>query len=285
LNFAIPSNILKKVINQLRDYGTIHRSWIGISVSPITKNVANALGISKQQSGAVITRVENNSPASIAGVQIGDILLSINDERISSEASVEYILNNLPIGKVIPIQIMRHMIEMKLSVKVGFRNEEDFSFNSGGNAAVSQHVSCEKIDGIDIGVTDLTADLRKTFEIPDNINGVLVSNISDSSNTDISVGDVIVTVNQKAITSVADLRIELQKLSKNEGIKKRGEIAFYIFDPQVKRYDYIAVDFYNGATEKTTEKQVVENTNKDKLKHKSTAKDLYESFKSSLKLK
>jgi serine protease Do len=272
LNFAIPSNILKKVINQLRDYGTIHRSWIGISVSPINKGVVHALGISKQQSGVVITKVEKDSPASVAGIQIGDILLSINDEKISDETNVEYILNNLTVGTVIPIQIMRHLVEMKLSVKVGSRNEDDFSFNSTAGKEAFKCVPREKINGIDVEVTDLTAELRKTLEVPDSINGVLVSNAQVSSDSDICNGNVIMMVNQKAVASVAQLKSELQKLSGNEEIRKRGKIALYIFDPLTKRYDYVAVDFCGDSSEKITNKQINEKT-------------MYESFKDSLRLK
>jgi serine protease Do len=279
LNFAIPSKTLKKVINQLRDDGVVHRSWIGISVSPISKSAALALGC-RQPNAAVITRVEADSPASVAGVQTGDILLSINDESIPNDANIEYILSNLPSGSVIPIQVIRHMTEMKLSVKVGIRNEDDFCFSSEENANARVLIPRERIDDLGISVTNLTPNLRETFEIPDNVNGVLISQVDQ--NPDISVGDVIVMVNQIVVPDVSKLKATVQKISSNEDVKKRGLLAFYVFDSQTKRYDYVAIDIKKVQPIPVLDKQ---NPQKSLKKEKSKMAKLYESVKNSIKLK
>jgi serine protease Do len=238
INFAIPSNTLKKVIKELRDHGKMQRSWLGISVSSLSKKVAHALGLGRQH-GCVITRVEENSPAALAGIQTGDILISLNDEVISENTNLEFMLNSLPIGKVIPIQIMRNRIGRKLSVMVGIRNDEEFYLGKSDITEKSE-IPYEKIDGIEIGVTELTSDLRKSFDIQEGIKGVMVSYIENLPGNDISVGNVILMINQTAITNIASLKAELRKLSENTGSK---ELAFYIFDPQIRKSDYVVMEF------------------------------------------
>jgi serine protease Do len=239
INFAIPSNTLKKVIKELKDHGKMQRSWLGIAVSPLNKKVARVLGLGKQY-GCVITRVENNSPAAIAGIQTGDILTALNDESISENTNLEFMLNTLPIGKVIPIQIMRREVSRKLSVMVGIRNDEDFSLNQG-DVPEKKEISYEKIDGLEIGVAELTAELRKSFDINDGINGVMISYVGQRS--DIAVGNVILAVNQISVASVAALKAELQKIADDSEVTDSKELAFYIFDPQTRKSDYVVVDF------------------------------------------
>jgi serine protease Do len=101
INFAIPSNTLKNVIKELREHGKMQRSWLGIGVSPLSRKVARALGLGKQWE-CVIARIEKKSPAASAGLQIGDILLSLNNEEIVETSNLDATLNGLPIGKVIP---------------------------------------------------------------------------------------------------------------------------------------------------------------------------------------
>jgi serine protease Do len=239
INFAIPSNTLKKVIKELKDHGKMQRSWLGISVFPLNKKAARVLGLGKQY-GCVITKVENNSPAAMAGIQTGDILTALNDESISENTNLEFMLNTLPIGKVIPIQIMRHKVGMKFSVTVGIRNDEDFYLNQE-DVSEKKEISCEKIDGLEIGVTELTPELRKSFDINDGISGVMVSYVGQRN--DIAIGNVILAVNQISVANIAALKSELKKISESSEMAKDKELAFYVFDPQTRKSDYVVVDF------------------------------------------
>jgi serine protease Do len=241
INFAIPSNTLKKVIQELRDHGKMQRSWLGIGVSPLSKKAASALGLGKQY-GYVISKVEKNSPAAAAGVQVGDILMSVNDEAIYENTNLELMLNSLPIGKVIPIQVMKHKVGMKLSVVVGIRNDDDLCVGQD-NAPEKTEIPYEKIDGMEIGVTELTSDLRKNFDIPDNIKGIMISYIGNLLANEVSVGHVILSVNQANVSTIAGLKTELKKLSTDAAVKKSKELAFYMYDPQSRRSDYVVMGF------------------------------------------
>jgi serine protease Do len=252
INFAIPSNTMKTVINQLRNFGKMRRSWTGISASQLDYEVSKALGLTEEQGlGVAITRVEKNSPASAAGIQVSDMLLSINDEKITKNTNLEYMLSNLPIDRVVPVQILRHGVTMKLSLKVGSRSDDDFSYGFSEDIHIQRDIPHEKIDNVGIEVTDLTVDLRKIFEIQDTMNGVLISRLGDYKGSDISIGSVILMINQTPISSVNELRLELQKISAGEDAKKCGKVALFVFDPKIRRYDYVAIPLkLNGADRK-----------------------------------
>lgn len=248
INFAIPSNILKKVINQLMAYGKMRRSWLGISLVPLSHKVAVALGLGKRH-GCDIVRVEKNSPAAIAGVQNNDILLSLNDEDITEETNIGYMLNNLPIDKVIPIQIMRDGIEIKLSVKVGSKNDENIDEPEQNAEENAIEIPSQKIEILKLAVADLSADLRKNFYIPAEMNGVLVIENENSAENDIAYGDLITKINQHDIKNIEDFKNILKTL------KERNVVALYIYNPQKspKRF-YIAVDLTSDAKKTKSKK-------------------------------
>lgn len=238
INFAIPSNILLKVIGQLKTFGKMRRSWLGISTSRMSKEAAKLLIGSNV--GYYVTNISEKSPAMLTGIKVGDIILSINKEVISENTNVEYLLNNLPIGEVIPIQIMRNGNRRMLSITVKSYNDEDISFideedNSG------KDILYEKIDGLDLGLTDLTKELREIFKIPADETGVLISFVGSSLNddTNISVGNLVKNINQVEIKNLSDLRTALiATLKEHSNVNK---VVMYVNDPLTKKSSYVVV--------------------------------------------
>ena len=238
INFAIPSNILLKVIGQLKTFGKMQRSWLGISTSRMSKEAAKLLIGSNV--GYYVTNVSEKSPAMLTGIKVGDIILSINKEVISENTNVEYLLNNLPIGEVIPIQIMRDGNKRMLSITVKSYNDEDISFideddNSG------KDILYEKIDGLDLGLTDLTKELREIFKIPAHESGVLVSFVGSSliDDTNINVGNLVKKINKFEIKNLNDLKAALvATLGENSEVNK---VVMYVNDPLIKKSSYVVV--------------------------------------------
>ena len=238
INFAIPSNILLRVVEQLKTFGKMQRSWLGISTSRMSKEAAKLLIGSNV--GYYVTSISDKSPAMSTGIKVGDIILSINKEVISENTNVEYLLNNLPIGEVIPIQIMRDGNRRMLSITVKSYNDEDISFmeeeDNGG-----KDVPYEKIDGLDLGLTNLTKELREIFKIPAHESGVLVSFVGSSLIDDLSinVGNLIKKVNRFEIKNLDDLKAALATtLKENDRVSK---VVMYVKDPLLKKSSYIVV--------------------------------------------
>ncbi|MDR1334844.1 MAG: trypsin-like peptidase domain-containing protein [Holosporaceae bacterium] len=235
LNFAIPSNMLQKVTTQLRNYGKMQRSWLGISIERIQRDVAISLGLGKR-CGCNIVRVYDGSPAARGGIQTGDILLALNDESITEDTNTEYLLSSLPIGSVIPVLIMRNGNEMKFSVTVGSKNDEETGVVSENEGIIKKGISAEKIDELGISVADLTPELRKIFNIPENIVGVVIIDVGEYSSK-LSYGNIIVNVKFSPTATVAALKATLQQIVAN----KERNVALYLFNAQAKTSSYQSI--------------------------------------------
>ncbi len=241
INFAIPSNILLKVISQLKTFGKMQRSWLGFSASRMSKEAAKLL--IGNNVGYYVTNVSEKSPAMFTGIKVGDIILSVNGEVISENTNMEYLLNNLPIGEVIPIQIMRDGNRRMLSITVKSYNDEDISFvddddNNG------KDIPYEKINGLDLGLTNLTRELREIFKISSHENGVLVSFVGSSLSNDIGVGNLIKKVNQSEIKNLNDMKSSVANFL--QGNKSGDKIVLYVQDPLIKKSSYVVVKCDRG---------------------------------------
>ncbi|MBO4405677.1 MAG: trypsin-like peptidase domain-containing protein [Alphaproteobacteria bacterium] len=236
INFAIPSNILQKVINQLKTFGKMQRSWLGISTCRMSKEASKLLIGSNV--GYYVTNVSDKSPAMSTGIKVGDIVLSVNGEVISGNTNMEYLLNNLPIGEVIPIQIMRDGNKRMLSITVKSYNDEDISFVDDDDSS-GKDIPFEKISGLDLGLTNLTRELREIFKIPSHENGVLVSFVGSSLSDDIGVGNLIKKVNQFEIRNLNDMKSSIAAVFKEN--KGGDKIVLYVQDPLIKKSSYVVV--------------------------------------------
>lgn len=242
INFAIPSNILQKVINQLKVFGKMQRSWLGISACRMSKEVSQLLLGSNV--GYYVASISEKSPAKSTGIKVGDIILSVNKEVISAKTNMEYLLNNLPIGEVIPIQIMRDGNKRMLSITVKSYNDDDLSFLEEDDSMAKDMPYYEKVKGLDLGLTNLTKELREIFKISPYETGVLVSFVGSSLSDSISVGNLIQKVNQYEIRNMDNLRDVMNKIlheKSNANSKRKNKIVLYVRDPLLNKTDYVAV--------------------------------------------
>ena len=223
ISFAIPSNLLQKAIPQLRDFGKLRRSWVGITAVPLDRDVESALGLGKR-CGYAIVAVEKASPAELAGIQEDDILLSVNNEDMKENTNVDYMLANLPLDKVVPVVVMRAGHEMSFNVRVGVKEEDDSVVSQ--ESAPKKEIAYQKVDSIPVGVADLTPDLRKRFGIPSQLEGVMIANVGKRP-SEMSIGNVILMVNQKKISNVADFIKEMSNVTSS----KAAKVALRVYDP------------------------------------------------------
>lgn len=231
INFAIPSNTLKKVVDQLRNYGKMRRSWLGIWAEPLGKDAATALGI--KGDGYVIKEIAYNSPAARACLQVGDIILSINDQDIADSTNFDYLMNTLPIGCVIPIKVLNQGKIVVRSVQVEAVNDDDI-FSSFGEKRVRKIPPYKRINALGIGISDLTPGVRRDFNIPDEVDGVFVASVDENSK--LSVGDVILKIfHQNSVNSVSEF------IKIFNAIEKGNDMAAYVFFTQESDSRYISM--------------------------------------------
>ena len=194
IGFAIPVNLAKAVVDQLRDKGKVTRGWMGVSIQPVTPELAKAFNLEVEK-GALVADVSRESPAEKAGIKNGDIILEFNGKTIREMNELPKTVAATPVGTTVPVKIFRDgKIEtVKLTVE---KMAEGSDGDTAGSAASER---------LGMTVSELTRDLAAKLGIKES-SGVVVTEVKPGSAADsvgIGQGDIILEVNNVKITTVA----------------------------------------------------------------------------------
>jgi serine protease Do len=208
LGFAIPSNIVRNVYQQIRQEGHVHRGEIGVFAQTITAPMASGLQLS-QDWGVLLSDVEPGGPGDIAGLQVGDIVLSVNGKTVENARQMEVVLHRYPVGARINLEFMRNGAKKTVQVVTVEQQSDPMRFADLVDPTKNL-INRLGILGIDVDqrVAALLPDLRKHY-------GVVVAargGDSEYSGDDLEPGDVIYSLNNSPITDVASLRQRLDQL-------------------------------------------------------------------------
>ena len=197
LSFAIPVNVVMNVVEQLKKTGKVQRGWLGVQIQDVTRELAESFGM-KRPHGALVARVMPNSPAKVAGIRVGDIIVAFDDKKIEVSAELPPIVGMTPLKKNVRMKVIRQGDLEAIKVKVGLLPAQE-------GIHLAQDVKPgEKINKrFGIVVSDLTSELREQFQVEKN--GVLVQRVSKGPARDagIAVGDVILQVKNNIVRDVA----------------------------------------------------------------------------------
>ncbi len=189
LSFAIPSNLAKDVVAQLKENGRVERGWLGVVIQDVDKDLALSFGLEKPE-GALISQLEPGGPADLSGLKVSDIITEFNGRKIVTSSDLPHVVGPTKPGSTVPVTIMRKGKPKKLDVTVGKRDDADSSLagnNSGG------------------GRLGLVVD---AFDSPeDGVAGVVVNRVLPGSPADkanLQPGDVIVELGFDKVASVSD---------------------------------------------------------------------------------
>ena len=214
LGFAIPSNIIRSVYQQIRQEGHVHRSEIGVFAQTITQQMAAGLQLS-QDWGVLLSDVDPSGPGDIAGLKPGDIVLSLNGNTERNARQMEVDLYRYPAGAKVSLEVVRDGEKQTLEVATVERHRDPQRFADLVDPAKNL-VTRLGILGIDIDerISTLLPDLRKHYGV------VVAAKGGDSaySGEKLKLGDVIYAVNNIAVTDVSTLRKQLDELKDTQAI-------------------------------------------------------------------
>ncbi|NHZ69827.1 MAG: Do family serine endopeptidase [Thermotogales bacterium] len=222
LSFSIPIEVAMDVANQLKEHGKVSRGWLGVLIQDVTLELAESFGMSKPQ-GALIAKVMPDSPAEGAKMQVGDIVVSFNGKDIERSSSLPPVVGSTPIGKKVPVKVIRGGRSQTLWVKLGELPEQDEMI---AKAETSKTTSDNSLN---ISVADLTEEQRKELGID---GGILVETVSDGAAGDAGVreGDIILRIDGKMVKNVDEFENMIKKLPVGKSIailiQRRGGPIF-----------------------------------------------------------
>ena len=212
IGFAIPSNLAAKVVAQLREHGTVERGWLGVQMQPLTPSLAKAIGRSGDD-GVLINRVEDDSPASRARLQQGDVITAFNGKAIRSPRDLAVAVADSKAGTAVPVTVWRNGKERTVDVAIArpASAEKVAAAETGGRAPVG------------LALSQLSNEQREELGLPTSTKGVVVARVTPDSRaaeSGIEAGDVIVRVGDDQVATPADAvaRIRAAEDAKKEAI-------------------------------------------------------------------
>lgn len=234
IGFAIPSNTVKNVVTQLLKSGKVTRGFIGVQAQVVTPQMASALRLpegSADERGALVASVEPDSPAQKAGLQPGDVIVSVNGHKIANSRELAINVSQVAPGSDAQLSIYRNGRAQNVTVTVGQLNNDQASGRVGRSAQGSPTLG--------VGLQAITPQLRQQLQLPDSVRGAVISEVQPGSTADqagLQAGDVIVGVGDRAVGSPAEATRAIRESLKNSQavalrIIRDGQPAFVAVSP------------------------------------------------------
>lgn len=207
IGFAIPAKVAKETVAQLISTGAVTRGWLGVSIQPMTTEIAAALG-RKETTGALISEVLDGTPAAKAGFQSGDLVLRLNGATIGAPRDLTRSVSALAPGQKAKVTILRNGAQKDLTVTLGSRDKQDVVASNGSSANPEDQLSAD----VGLRVADITDAMRQQFRISDNVTGVLVTAVKPGSAAEkagLAPGVVILQVEGTAVADASTLKAKI----------------------------------------------------------------------------
>ena len=201
LGFAIPSNLASNIIEQLKTTGEIKRAWLGVRIQEVTDEIAKSVGLKKTY-GALVQGLTPDSPAALAGVKEGDIIVEFNDKEVVSQRVLPKLVADAEIGQPANVKIWRNEKFVNLSVTLGIQPTAEVL------ASIENNISIIPIKELGIRVRSISSDDRAKLKLNNSLNGVIIDDIDSDSflvRQGISVDDIIIEIQGKQVQNTSDL--------------------------------------------------------------------------------
>jgi serine protease Do len=211
IGFAIPANMAKSVVAQLREHGKVDRGWLGVQIQQMTPEIASSLGL-KNDHGALVADVNPKSPAAKAGVKQGDVVLKYNGRDVDQLHDLPRLVADTQAGTEAPMTVWRNGHEEQLQVSVG-EMPSDQQMANAEPGDQDQAVGPEKSSALGLQLGRLDDRARQQLGLKKEVKGVVVTNIKENSpaaELGIQPGDVIVAINQQPVTTPGEAAQKLK---------------------------------------------------------------------------
>ena len=198
--FAIPADTVRTVITQLREHGTVTRGWIGVQIQPVTKDIADSLGLKKAQ-GALVAEPQANSPATKAGIEPGDVITSVNGKTVKDPRELAKMIGAMAPDTKVSLSVVHKGSEKTVTLSLGKMPKQQEASNAGSNNNKEENSTNLAKLGLTLAPAKKVAGAGS--------DGVVVTGVDSSgvaADHGFSTGDVILEVAGKSVSTPADVR-------------------------------------------------------------------------------
>ncbi len=223
IGFAVPINLAKNIMEQLKKNGKVIRGFLGVYIQDLTPAMADAMKL-KISEGAIIADVQKGGPADKAGIKAGDIVTEFNGEKITDSAHLKNLVAATPPDTKVTLKILRNGKEKEITVKLGTLKQEE----------LAQTTKAKLQNLLNFDVVGVNSQTAKKYGVDPNASGVIVTDLkpySPAARAGLANGDLILAVNGKKIDGVESFNKAVKKLKKGSSVflrVQRGERKFFV---------------------------------------------------------
>nr|WP_247711218.1 Do family serine endopeptidase [Qipengyuania vesicularis] len=214
IGFAIPAETAEPIVDMLVRGVEIERGYLGIQIQPVTDDLASSLGLPRNR-GEIVQMVQPGEAAARAGIEAGDIVLSVNGRDVTPDQTLSYLVANIAPGTTIPVVVLRDGERQRINVTVGKRPSEEELRQSqmfDPDAEPEEDMvpgDSEVIENnLGLQVMPLTATIARQLGADADTRGLVIASVdqnSDAARKGLQRGDIILTANYRPVTAIADL--------------------------------------------------------------------------------
>lgn len=206
IGFAVPSDMARPIIDQLRQFGRTHRGWLGVKIQEVSEEIANSLGL-KDQGGALVLEINRKSPAA-GGVQVGDVITSFDGRPVKEMRQLPRMVAETKVGKKVTLGIWRKGKTLNVPVTLG-----ELKSKEGKHDAEVPDAPARRGDTVlGMNLLPVTPSMKLQLHLPKDASGLIVNDIdrqAEAAKNGVMLGDIITEVNQQAIASANDFKAAL----------------------------------------------------------------------------
>ena len=231
IGFAIPIDVARRILPQLRESGRVVRGYLGVSINNLSRTEAEAFGLSNTD-GALVEQVVPGHAAETAGMLHGDVIISVDGQRISDTRELIDTISGMPPGTKVELGVIRSGKSRDIIVTLEERELQE----SAADPSRGPDDEGDVFERVGVTVTELSPGARQNFRIGSEIEGVVVTRVrplSPASEEGVQPGYVITEANGASVTSPSELRAATEK------VEGDGYLRLYVYIPRADVYRFV----------------------------------------------
>ena len=237
IGFAVPINLAKTILPQLKATGHVQRGYLGIRLRNVNTDLKDAFAL-KDTKGALVEDVEKGLPGDRAGLKPGDVIVAVDGKNISNMDELVKIISAREPGSRAKLSVMREGKPVVLTARLEDRGQYLNAKKASSSSEEEREPEAEGERRMGITVDNLTQSIRRQLDLDDSVSGVVVTDVSQSSEAfeqGVARGQIITSVNRVPVTTLSEFRREMAK------VRPGSKILFRVFSPNNDGWRFVVI--------------------------------------------